>query len=61
MATNTLKILKFPDDLINTMKSSPPDILGLSNYDWNVNVDSKEIKSNNPESKYIINIVDFYD
>ena len=31
------------------------------NYDWNVNIDSKEIKSNNPESKYIINIVDFYD
>ena len=31
------------------------------NYDWNVNIDSKEIESNNPESKYIINIVDFYD
>ena len=30
-------------------------------YDWNVNIDSKEIGSNNPESKYIINIVDFYD
>ena len=28
------KILKFPDDLINAMKSSPPDILALSNYDW---------------------------
>ena len=31
------------------------------NYDWNVNIDSKEIESNNPESKYIISIVDFYD
>jgi len=31
------------------------------NYDWNVNIDSKKIESNNPESKYIINIVDFYD
>ena len=31
------------------------------NYDWNVNIDSKEIKSNNPESKHIINTVDFYD
>ena len=30
-------------------------------YDWNVNIDSKEIKSNNQESKHIINIVDFYD
>ena len=31
------------------------------NYDWNVNIDSKKIESNNPESKYIIDIVDFYD
>ena len=31
------------------------------NFDWNVNIDSKEIKSNNPESKHIINTVDFYD
>lgn len=38
------KILKFPDDLINTMKSSPPDILGLSNYDWNVNLNKALIK-----------------
>jgi hypothetical protein len=30
-------------------------------YDWNVNIDSKKIESNNPKSKYIINIVDFYD
>ena len=31
------------------------------NFDWNIDIDSKEIKSNNPESKYIINLVDFYD
>ena len=31
------------------------------NFDWNINIDSKEIKSNNPESKHIINTVDFYD
>ena len=31
------------------------------NFDWNVNIDTKEIKSNNPESKHIINTVDFYD
>ena len=30
-------------------------------YDWNVNIDSKEIESNNPGSKHIINTVDFYD
>ena len=32
------QIHKFPDDLISSMKSSPPDILGLSNYDWNKNL-----------------------
>jgi hypothetical protein len=30
-------------------------------YDWNVNMNSGEITSNNPESKHIIDVVDFYD
>jgi hypothetical protein len=34
---------------------------GEMNYDWNVNVISEEISSNNSESKYIINLVDYYD
>ena len=34
---------------------------GEMNYDWNVNVGSEKITSNNSESKYIIDIVDFYD
>ena len=34
---------------------------GEMNYDWNVDVSSKKITSNNSESKYIMNIVDFYD
>ena len=34
---------------------------GEMNYDWNVNSSSGEISSNNSESKYIINKVDFYD
>ncbi|MEO2265259.1 MAG: hypothetical protein ABGW49_05165 [Nitrosopumilus sp.] len=34
---------------------------GEMNYDWNVNTKSEEITSNNPESKYIMNLVDFYD
>ena len=38
------KIFKFPDELISTMKSSPPDILALSNYDWNVNLNIAFIK-----------------
>ena len=38
------KIFKFPDDLISTMKSSSPDILALSNYDWNVNLNEAIIK-----------------
>ena len=34
---------------------------GEMNYDWNVNTNSEEITSNNPESKYIMDLVDFYD
>lgn len=30
-------------------------------YDWNVDENSREITSNNQESKYIIDLVDFYD
>ena len=38
------KIFKFPNDLIKTMNESPPDILALSNYDWNVNLNKAIIK-----------------
>ncbi len=34
---------------------------GKMNYDWNVNTSSEKIISNNQESKYIIDLVDFYD
>ncbi len=34
---------------------------GEMNYDWKVNVISKEIVSNNSEAKYIIDLVDYYD
>ena len=34
---------------------------GEMNYDWNVNVISEEISSNNPDAKYIIDLVNYYD
>ncbi|HJJ22219.1 MAG TPA: hypothetical protein OQH54_00660 [Nitrosopumilus sp.] len=34
---------------------------GKINYDWNIDMGSGEITSNNQESKYIIDLVDFYD
>ena len=34
---------------------------GEMNFDWNVNSLTKEITSNNPDSKHLIDIVDFYD
>ena len=34
---------------------------GQLNYDWNVNIISEEITSNNSESKYIIDLVNYYD
>lgn len=32
---------------------------GEMNFDWNVNLESQEITSNNPESKHIIDVVTF--
>ena len=46
------QIFKFPDDLICNLKSSPPDILALSNYDWNVNLNRaliQKAKEINPQ------------
>lgn len=34
---------------------------GEMNYDWNVNIISEEITSNNSESKHIIELVNYYD
>ncbi len=34
---------------------------GEMNYNWNVNIDSGKITTNNQESKHIIDLVDFYD
>ncbi len=34
---------------------------GEMNYNWNVDMGSEKITSNNQESKYIIDLVDFYD
>ena len=34
---------------------------GEMNYNWNVDMSSEKIISNNQESKYIIDLVDFYD
>ena len=34
---------------------------GEMNFDWNVNSKSEDITSNNPESKYLIDKVKFYD
>ncbi len=34
---------------------------GKMNYDWNVNTSSEKIISNSQESKYIIDLVNFYD
>ena len=32
---------------------------GEMNFDWNVNIDSQEITSNNPDSKHVIDVVTF--
>ena len=37
-------IFKFPDNLIEALKTSPPDVLGLSNYDWNYSLNKAVIQ-----------------
>ena len=34
---------------------------GQINYDWNVNIDTGEVDGNDPKSKHIIDLVDFFD
>ncbi len=47
-----IELFKYPNDLLNKVKSDPPDILGLSNYSWNSNLSeyfakkTKELNSN---------------
>lgn len=47
-----VKIFKFPMDLINAIKTETPDILALSNYTWNLDINARIalwIKSLHPE------------
>ena len=34
---------------------------GETNYGWNVNLETEEIVPNNPEGKYIVELVNYYD
>lgn len=36
-----IKLFKFPMDLINAVKRQKPDILGLANYTWNIDLNKK--------------------
>ena len=33
-----IELFKYPDDIINKLKTSPPDMIALSNYSWNSNL-----------------------
>ena len=34
----SVELFKYPNDLLESIKKDPPDILGLSNYSWNSNL-----------------------
>lgn len=36
-----IRLFKYPHDLIKSVEQDPPDIIGLSNYAWNEDLDSK--------------------
>ena len=33
-----IELFKYPNDVIEKIKSSPPDLIALSNYSWNSNL-----------------------
>jgi len=48
-----VKIFKFPEEMIDSIRNDNPDIVGLSNYDWNVNLNKTIFsitKENNPNT-----------
>lgn len=49
-------LYKFPDNLISALKN-PPDILALSNYDWNVNLNRALIKITKDINPHILIIM----
>ena len=40
-----ISLFKYPGDIINAIKTNPPDMVALSNYSWNSNL-SEFIASN---------------
>src|SRR3990172_496597 len=48
-----IQLFKYPGDFISRVKESPPDIVGLSNYTWNADLNNKTarwIKSVSPQT-----------
>ena len=48
-----INLFKYPNDLINSIKKNPPDVLALSNYSWNSNLSeyvASIAKKINPET-----------
>ncbi len=48
----SVEIFKYPGHLIKRLKDAPPDMLGLSNYSWNVDLNnaiSRQAKSLSPD------------
>jgi len=38
-----IKLFKFPSDLISAVKQKKPDIVGLSNYTWNLDINNRVV------------------
>lgn len=48
-----IQLFKYPDDLLAALKRQQPDMLGLSNYPWNLSLGSaffKYVKEQNPKT-----------
>ena len=48
-----IEIFKDPKEIMNKIREAPPDVLALSHYDWNINLDVailKNLKKDHPET-----------
>ncbi|MFH1642147.1 MAG: cobalamin B12-binding domain-containing protein [Nanoarchaeota archaeon] len=52
-----IKLFKFPLDLINEIKKQKPDVVGLSNYTWNLDLNEKMLDYIKSVSKDIITVL----
>ena len=59
-----IELFKYPQDILKSIKSSPPDVIGFSNYSWNSNLSEHlagQAKTLNPDTITVFGGTNFPD